>query len=159
MAYTYKVYGTGDVDNAVNNYNRVASSAPTYADSYDTRQARQQADNYANSYTDKINKGYTSKYKGTIDELANQYQKINLTGLPKILLNISRQKRNIPVRARLHRKTCREVMPLTQAVTAIHIHRLQDKRHSASIWTSLQIRFQHLKMKPTRVISNSRKIH
>ena len=49
MAYTYKVYGTGDVDNAVNNYNRVASSAPTYADSYDTRQARQQADNYANS--------------------------------------------------------------------------------------------------------------
>ena len=70
-------------------------------------------------------------------------KKINLTGLPKILLNISRQKRNIPVRARLHRKTCREVMPLTQAVTAIHIHRLQDKRHSASIWTSLQIRFQH----------------
>lgn len=62
MAYTYKVYGTGDVDNAVNNYNRVASSAPTYADSYDTRQARQQADNYANSYTDKINKGYTSKF-------------------------------------------------------------------------------------------------
>ena len=59
MAYTYKVYGTGDVDNAVNNYNRVASSAPTYADSYDTRQARRQADNYANSYTDKINKGYT----------------------------------------------------------------------------------------------------
>ena len=69
-------------------------------------------------------------------------KKINLTGLPKILLNISRQKRNIPVRARLHRKTCREVMPLTQAVTATPIHRRQDKRHSASIWTSLQIRFQ-----------------
>ena len=83
MAYTYKVYGTGDVDNAVNNYNRVASSAPTYADSYDTRQARQQADNYANSYTDKINKGYTSKYKGTIDELANQYQKNKFDWTPE----------------------------------------------------------------------------
>ena len=76
MAYTYKVYGTGDVDNAVNNYNRVASSAPTYADSSETRQARQQADNYANSYTDKINKGYTSKYKGTIDELCGQYGRL-----------------------------------------------------------------------------------
>ena len=83
MAYTYKVYGTGDVDNAVNNYNHVVSSAPTYADSYDTRQARQQADNYANSYTDKINKGYTSKYKGTIDELANQYQKNKFDWTPE----------------------------------------------------------------------------
>lgn len=83
MAYTYKVYGTGDVDNAVNNYNRVASSAPTYADSSETRQARQQADNYANSYTDKINKGYTSKYKGAIDELANQYQKNKFDWTPE----------------------------------------------------------------------------
>lgn len=143
MAYTYKVYDTGDVDNAVNNYNRVASSAPTYADSYDTRQARQQADSYANSYTDKINKGYTSKYKGTIDELANQYKKINLTGHLKILLSINSRKKNIPVRARLHRRTYREVMQLTQAVTATPMHRLQDKRHSASIWTSLQTRYRH----------------
>lgn len=158
MAYTYKVYGTGDVDNAVNNYNHVVSSAPTYADSYDTRQARQQADNYANSYTDKINKGYTSKYKGTIDELANQYQKNKFDWTPENSTEYQQAKENIPVRARLHRRMCREVMPATQAVTAIHIHRLQDKRHSASIWTSLQIRFQHLKMKPTRVISNSRKI-
>ena len=85
-------------------------------------------------------------------------KKTSLTGLPKILLNINKQKKNIPVRARLHRKMCREVMPAIRAVTATPIHRLQDKRHSVSIWTSLQTRYQHSKMKPTRVISNSRKI-
>lgn len=158
MAYTYKVYGTGDVDNAVNNYNRVASSAPTYADSYDTRQARQQADNYANSYTDKINKGYTSKYKGTIDELANQYQKNKFDWTPENSTEYQQAKEKYTREGKVTQENVQGSYAATQAVTAIHIHRLQDKRHSASIWTSLQTKYPHLKMKPTRVISNSRKI-
>lgn len=109
MAYTYKVYGTGDVDNAVNNYNRVASSAPTYADSYDTRQARQQADNYANSYTDKSIRDIRASTRERLTSLPISTKRINLTGLPKILLNIKRRKKNIPVRVRLHRKCTRKL--------------------------------------------------
>lgn len=83
MAYTYKIYSPEDVDNAISNYNRVSSSSPTYTESAETRQARQQADKYSNSYSQKINNGYTSKYKGNIDALANQYQKNKFEWTPE----------------------------------------------------------------------------
>lgn len=143
MAYTYKVYGTGDVDNAVNNYNRVASSAPTYADSYDTRQARQQADNYANSYTDKINKGYTSKYKGAIDELANQYQKNKFDWTPENSSEYQKAKEKYTREGKVAQENVQGSYAANTGGYSNIMHRRQDKRHSASIWTSLQTRYQH----------------
>lgn len=73
MGYVYNVYGTKQVNDAVNSYNRIATSAPSYKDSYATQTARQQADRYANSYKSKVNNGYKSEYKSVIEDIANKY--------------------------------------------------------------------------------------
>lgn len=74
MAYTYNVYGTKQVENATNQYNKVANSAPTYSDSAQTQAARQSADQYAKKYQDSINRGYVSNYSDKINSLAESYQ-------------------------------------------------------------------------------------
>lgn len=73
MAYTYRVYGVNDVDNAANEFYRLSGSAPTFSQSAATRQARAQADNYAQQYRDTVNGGYKSAYQNSIDSLARRY--------------------------------------------------------------------------------------
>lgn len=73
MGYVYNVYGTKQVEDATNAYNRVANSAPTYADSSATINARKQADNYAQKYQKAVSDGYTSNYEGNINQLADKY--------------------------------------------------------------------------------------
>lgn len=69
----YNVYGVNEVNRAVDNYNRVATSSPTYSDSSATQTARYNADNYANQYKNTVNNGYKSEYTDTINNLANKY--------------------------------------------------------------------------------------
>lgn len=73
MAYRYNVYGTNEVASAVKNYNNVSDSAPTYADSSATRQARSKADSAEQQYLNTVGSGYSSAYTGSINELVNKY--------------------------------------------------------------------------------------
>lgn len=73
MGYVYNVYGTRQVEDATNMYNRVATSAPNYADSAATLDARRQADSYADKYKKAVDNGYTSNYAGNISKLADRY--------------------------------------------------------------------------------------
>ncbi len=73
MSYVYNLYGTKQVQDATDTYNKVASSAPTYADSEATSAAKEKADNYAQKYKNSIDGGYSSNYDRTINELAKKY--------------------------------------------------------------------------------------
>lgn len=73
MGYVYNVYGPEQVENARKVYNNVANSAPNYADSAATTNARHQADKYAAQYKNAVNSGYTSNYEGNINRLADKY--------------------------------------------------------------------------------------
>ncbi len=73
MAYTYKVYGSKQVDDAVNMYNNIANNAPKYTESSATLNAKKQADKYAEKYKDTVNNGYTGSYEWNIRQLADKY--------------------------------------------------------------------------------------
>lgn len=75
MSYVYNVYGTKQVQNATDTYNRVANSAPIYSDSSATTAAKSQADIYAQKYKNSVDSGYKSKYESTINDLARKYSK------------------------------------------------------------------------------------
>lgn len=69
----YNIYDANSVNEATKLYNNVASNAPTFAESTPTKQARVQADNYANSYKNLIDGGYKSSYSDTLNNLADKY--------------------------------------------------------------------------------------
>lgn len=77
MGYTYKVYGVDQVNNAAQNYDRIAGSAPVYSDSAATQQAKSNAENAERQYTSTVNGGYSSKYASSINELVNKYDNNN----------------------------------------------------------------------------------
>lgn len=70
----YNVYGPKQVEDATRLYNNIASSAPRYADSNETRTAKAAADNAAKNYMATVNKGYRSRYGDQIGTLANRYR-------------------------------------------------------------------------------------
>lgn len=74
MGYVYNVYGPEQVDEAARQYDAVAGSAPVYADSAATRQARSMADTYAKRYMDTVQGGYKSTYGSQISALADKYR-------------------------------------------------------------------------------------
>lgn len=69
----YRLYDSNSVSNAERKYDSIASSVPTYADSAETTQARQQADTYAKAYSNGISNGYNSNYTNSINKLADKY--------------------------------------------------------------------------------------
>lgn len=69
----YKIYDADSVNKATDLYNNVANNAPTLAESSATRNARVQADNYAQSYESRTQGGYNSKYSDTLGTLADKY--------------------------------------------------------------------------------------
>ena len=73
MRVAYNIYDANSVNDATKLYNNVASNAPTFAESAVTKQARAQADNYANSYKNRIDSGYKSNYSDTLNSLADKY--------------------------------------------------------------------------------------
>lgn len=73
MRVAYNIYDANSVNDATRAYNNVANNAPTFAESTPTKQARAQADNYANSYKNRIDGGYKSNYSDTLNSLADKY--------------------------------------------------------------------------------------
>lgn len=73
MRVAYNIYDVNSVNDATRAYNNVANNAPTFAESTPTKQARAQADNYADSYKNRIDGGYKSSYSDTLNSLADKY--------------------------------------------------------------------------------------
>ena len=69
----YKIYDADSVNKATDLYNNVANNTPTFTESSATRNARVQADNYAQSYKNRTQSGYNSKYSDTLGTLADKY--------------------------------------------------------------------------------------
>lgn len=69
----YNIYNSDSVRDAERLYNNVAGNAPVFKESEATQQARAQADNYTNSYKNRVDGGYKSNYSDTLNSLADKY--------------------------------------------------------------------------------------
>ena len=95
----YKIYDADSVNKATDLYNNVANNTPTFTESSATRNARVQADNYAQSYKNRTQSGYNSKYSDTLGTLADKYMNNETNNLRELFLKVQ----NINDNPRIHR--------------------------------------------------------